>query len=202
MSWNNPTQNEAEDEYSRNKSRYQKAADERNARTKEKNRCLSEKSSCENKLKALNKRKYSFERRRDQLDEIIRVFEDGARPKSILSLITDSNRKLKRASDSKDESIRYSILKNITLEHAFKSRELHEDPHLSSALSSYKREKAKTEQLIADIDKQARQLEEALRDLNRKIASLNEIQRQLKKTMDSCTYNMLHYKKYLNDYWA
>lgn len=205
MSWYNPSQDEAAEEYYSSKRRYTNAANQRNAAKKAAENCCAEKSQAISEIKACKSEKLNFEKRIEDIRCIIGAL-DGSQSGGILigaigtdvpGIISRFNECAGKADASYKESMKCSDMTAASIQEVFKSKSVEEDVHTSDALAKFKAELARLQQAVADLQAQINSLSSTVDELTSKINSYNAEQMNWRKVMVSSAYEMNHYKGYM-----
>ena len=116
MSWNNPSQDEAADEYYASKSKYNDAANQRAAAMRAADQCSAERAQAQSAIGSCMNEKLNFEKRVEDIKHIIAVLEGtagggilaGALGNNIPEVISRFNGSAQEADTSYRESMKCS----------------------------------------------------------------------------------------------
>lgn len=200
MSWYSPSQEEAEEAYYYNKSKYYNAANERSAYYNYEQDCISQKNQAKSEIKDLSSDKVNFEKRLEGIEKIIKMLEGTGGPFStnVPEAISKAASSIQKADSSYKKSIKMTGGTSVaSLENAFSIKSVENDPNSAAALEAYKAEKVNLEQKIANIKSEISTLSDTIDSLNSQISYYDSMQASLKRTMNSCAYEMNHYQKFL-----
>lgn len=111
--------------------------------------------------------------------------------------VDDANSSAKTAGESFSRCIVCDEVTASDLSTTFKCKSVSEDSDSAGALQSFKSEKSRLEQAVADIEKQIDSLNEQADELAKKMNSINAQQQALRKSMASSAFEMAHYKRYM-----
>ena len=201
MSWYNPTSEEASEAYSYYKNKYYDAANQRNASIRQEQSYISEKNIATTKLKDLSSQKINFEKRLEGIENIIKMLEGsgGWFSTNVPNTISKATSSIQKADTSYRRSIKMSGgVAAASLETAFSIKTVEGDAFSSSALQTYKSEKSKLEQSIANLRSQIASLSSQISVLSQQISACSSTQASLQSIMYSSAYEMNHYKRYMN----
>lgn len=193
--WKNPSPSQAEEQYSYNKNRYNDAAERKCISERQEQTYISEKKSANLKIDNLSSQKRSLEKRLEGVEKIIRMLEGtgGLFATNIPDAILKANNELNKADSSYRKSIKMSGgVSSASLEDAF-----HSMPVDDTLIQYYKAEKARIEQKIFDLKSQISALNILVSELNQKIKSCNATQSSMRSIMNTSSFEMAHYKKYM-----
>lgn len=199
-SWNNPTNEEAEEAYAYYKGKYNEAAEQKKASERQEAAYSSEKKAAAQDLDDCSRKKVNFEKRLRGIEDIIKMLEGsgGWFSTNVPETIEKAQKSIAKADASFRGSMRLSGGSgSASLEEALKPKTVDEDPHSSAALAEFKAEKARLEQAIEDLRVQIDSLSTLIDSLNKKIKACNAQQGSLQSAMTSYAYDMNHYKKYV-----
>ncbi|MEE0954496.1 MAG: hypothetical protein U0L49_01635 [Eubacterium sp.] len=200
MPWFNPSQEEATEQYTNNKNKYNSAVNSYNASVNQENNLISQKSAAESQLNQCRTDKMNFEQRLEGIVKIIKMLEGsgGWFSTDVPGSITKAEKAVQKADNSYRKSIKLTEGgSTANLADAFHTKSVAEESHSSAALSAYKSEKTKLETDIQNLKTQISNLSGQISSLSSQIRACNSAQSSLKKTMNSCAYNMNHYHKYM-----
>jgi len=199
MSWSNPSPEEAAEAYSYYRHKYSSAASQRDASIRQERAYVSEKNAAISQKDSLSTQKLNFEQRLEGIVNIIRMLEgSGGFSANVPEAIAKAVSSIKTADSSYHESIRMlGGVAAASLETAFKARGVEEDYNSASALQGYRAEKTRLEQAIEELKAQIAALSSQISALTGKISACGAAQAALKKTMNSCAYEMNHYRRFM-----
>ena len=200
MSWYDPSQEEAVEAYSYYQNKYYNAANQRNASKRQEQEFISQKSAAAAKMNESSSQKLNFEKRLEGIIKIIRMLEGtgGLFSADVPGAISKAASTLQKTDTSYRRSIRMTGgTAAASLESAFAVKTVEGDPRSASALAAYKAEKERLEQNIADLKSQIASLSGQITALSRQISACSAAQVSYKNTMNTCAYEMNHYRKYM-----
>lgn len=205
MSWYNPSQDEAAEEYYSSKSRYNNAANQRYAATRAAENCLAEKAQVQNAIQSCMSDKINFERRIEDIRSIIGVISGttGGAMFGILSgmnlpeVITSFNNHAQKTDESFKGSMKCSDILAASIFEVFKSKSVEEDSNMSDALQQFKNELARLEQAVRDLQAQMDSLSNLVNELSSKVNMFNAEAMNWRKVMVSSAFEMNHYRGYM-----
>ena len=203
MSWNNPSQDEAADEYYASRSRYNNAANQRYAALREADNCRSERSSAQSACDSCRNDKLNFEKRVEDIHIIINAIQgSGGLLASLIGgtvpeILTGFNAVAGTTDTSYSESIRCTDITPASIYDSYKNLGVEGDPNVSGALDKYRAEVARLEQAIRDLEAQIAALSAQIDTLTSRISSLNADAAELQSIMNSSAYEMDHYRSYM-----
>ena len=200
MSWFNPSQEEATEAYEYYQSRYYAAASERNASIRQEQELASQKSAASAMMNDLSTQKLNFEKRLEGIVKIIRMLDGsgGWFSENVPDTISKAMSSIQKTDASYRKSIRMTGgMAAASLESAFRTKTVEADPRSASALQSYRAEKARLEQSIADLKNQIASLSSQISSLSRQISACSAAQASCKNAMNTSAYEMNHYRKYM-----
>lgn len=198
MSWSNPSPQEAEDNYYYYRNRYNNAASQKASSERREANYINQKNSAVCQMNDLSSQKLNFEKRLEQIGNIIRMLEGSSGTNNVPSIIAKGIQAVTRTDESYRGAIRLSGVAPAAFASIFNVKTVESDPNSSSALAKYKSEKARLEQAIADLKTQIASLSSAIAGLNSAISSCNAEQASLRSSMLSSATEMNHYKKYMD----
>lgn len=205
MSWYNPSQDEAAEEYYSSKSRYNNAANQRYAAARAAENCSAEKAQAQCAIQSCMRDKINFEKRVEDIRAIIGVISGttGGSMFGILGgmnvpdVISSFNSHALKTDDSFKGCMKCSDIVAASIHEVFKSKSVDEDANLSDALQQFKNELARLEQAIRDLQAQMDSLSNLVTELSAKINAFNAEAVNWRKVMVSSAYEMNHYRGYM-----
>jgi len=205
MSWNNPTQDEASEEYYSSKSKYSNAASQRYAATRAAENCSAEKYKAQCAIQSCMNDKINFEKRIDDIKAIIGMisgtgggfFGSEWGNLNLPEAIASFNSHSQKTDESFRASMKCSDIIAASIHEVFKSKTVDEDVNLSDALQQFKNELARLEQALKDLQAQINSLSNLVNELTSKISSFNAEAMNWRKVMVSSAYEMNHFKSYM-----
>ena len=197
MSWTNPSPSEAEEEYSYYKSKYNAAAQRKNASEREEKSYSSQRASAAKQVVSLTKDKLNFEERLLGLGIIIKMLDGTGMLNNVPNHIEKVTTKLSDADNSYKNCIRMTG-GAASLADAFAVKSVEADANSGAALEAYKAEKARLAQAIQELKSQIASAESEILTLTRRIAACNAEQASLRTNMNAYAYEMNHYRKYMD----
>ena len=193
MKWNNCTQTEAQEAYDYAKSKYRGAAEEYLGNKKKLDSYYDEYRGMTAQADSFRSEKLSFEKRIEDIGEVISLLgEDGP----VENAIAEANRAAKYAEGEFARSIVCSGVNCPPLSRIFKTPYVSENSYSVTALTMLKKEKARLEQALREVNAQLNALELEAQQLQSQMNSLAQTQASLSKIMNACTYDMNHFKKF------
>lgn len=192
MKWNNCSKEEAQEAYDSAKSKYSNAALEYCQGKKQLDACYTEYKSYSSKMDSVKSEKLSFERRIEQLGELISFLDN-----KMDDIIGDSNKTTQENENYIKGKINCSGYAFPEISKIFRCQSVAENSYSSQALQAMKKEKARLEQAVADVNSKLNAMEQEAEALTKKMSSIASAQASLSKTMKACSYEMNHYKKYV-----
>lgn len=199
MSWWNPSQNEAADEYYASKSRYNQAANQRYASQRAEANYRSQRAQSMDKISECRSDKLNFERRVKDIAAIIGALEGTGHLFSadVPGTISSYNKSGETASNSFRDSIKNSDVPAANLAEIFRGKSVEEDANSSAALNEYKAEKARLEQALRDLENQINSLRNSVDTLTRQISACNIEQIHLRRVMVTSAFDMSHFRRFM-----
>lgn len=203
MSWYNPSQDEAADEYYSSKSRYNNAANQRCAAMRAAENCCAERASAESAINSFASDKINFEKRMEDIQAIIGAIEGSSGggcvigSNTIPDVISLFNEVAKKTDESYKGGIKSPDILAASIFEIFKGKSVDEDPHLSDALQKFKDELARLEQAIRDLQAQMNSLSDLVSNLSSQINMFNVESADWRKVMISSAFEMNHFKGYM-----
>lgn len=203
MSWFNPSQDEAADEYFSSKSRYNNAAYQRNAALRSANKCRAEKTQAINAKNACIKNKVNFERRIEDIKAIIGAISGVPCEGMILSginvpnTIISFNNVASETDNSYKESMKCSGITATSILDTFKSKSIDEDYNISTALQMFRAELERLKQAVRELQIQMNNLTATIDSLNSKINAYNAEASSFRKVMVTSAFEMNHFKGFM-----
>lgn len=205
MSWYNPSQDEAADEYYSSKSRYTNAANQRYAAARAAESCCAEKAQALTAINSCMSEKLNFERRIEDIRIIVGAIEGTGGGSSLISamgadlqsLISKFNSIAQQTSTSYQGSMKCTEVKPVSLFDVFKNKSVVEDGYISEALQKFKDEITRLEEALKNLESQMNNLINLVNDLTSKINMYNAEQANWRKVMVSSAFEMNHFKLYM-----
>lgn len=199
MSWFNPSQEEANESYYNARSSYINAANQYNQNARQINSCWSDMSNVRNQYASYRSDKINFQKRIEAIGNIISSLEGngGWLQANVPEAVNGANTSAQKAGTSFSQCVRCDSVPAPELSSVFKCESVSEDGNSAGALQSYKAEKTRLEQAVADVEKQMNNLNNQANELARRMNSINAQQQALRKSMSSSAFEMSHYKKYM-----
>lgn len=196
MSWNDPTQSEAMEEYSRSRNKYRETSDKKQAADKRLTQATERKNTVTAAVSRCRSEKRTMEETIAELDRIIKQL-DGTSAGGVPEVIDEANAAAKRAEESFKSSILCEDVKSADIEGAFTLKSVEEHKDSLEALEALKREKYRLETAAEELGRQMDTLSAELTGLNGTISAASAEQADLKRELDSAAFEMSHYKKYI-----
>lgn len=203
MSWYNPSQDEAADEYYSSKSRYTNAANQRYAAARAAESCCAEKAQALSAINSCQNDKLNFERRIEDIRQIVYALEGGAGSlvsaigADIPTLISRFNKSVEQTDSSYRGSIFCRDIKPISWCEVFQNKNVGDDSLLSGALEMFKNEITRLENALRDLEAQMNNLTNMVNELTSKINMYTVEQDHCRSIMISSAYEMNHFKLYM-----
>lgn len=204
MSWYNPSQDEAADEYYSSKSRYAAAANQRNEAIKAAASCSLQIGAAQAAIASCQSDKINFEKRIEDIRTIVGAIEgssDGfltfAMGGSLPDIISEFNTSAQQAGTSYQESIKCSDIKSADFADVFRNKSVAEDSLLSDALHMFKDEISRLEEALQNLENQINNLTNLTDELTKKINMYNIEQSDCRRMMVNCAFEMNHFKLYM-----
>ena len=192
MSWNNCTPTEAQDAYDAAKSRYNRSAEEYVSNNRKLDACYADYKAAGAKAESMRSDKLNFEKRVDQIAEVIRLPDDGG---SVNEKIGEANQVAETVETLLAQSIKCSGVNCPPLGRVLKTPFVSENSYSLEALNGLKKEKARLEQAIRDVNAKLNALELEVQQLQGQMNSLAQIQHDLSRAMNACAFDMNYFKK-------
>lgn len=199
-SWNNPTEDEAEEAYDYYKAKYNSAASQKRSSERQEQTYISEKKSAVNKRDQLRDQVLNFEDRLEGIDKIIAMLEGtgGWFTANVPEAISKTQRTLSKADGSLRECIKLTGgAAAASMETAFAVKTVEGDYRSAAALQAFRSERERLSGQLQELNNQINSLSEQISTLSGKISSCNSQQWDLQRSMNSYAYDMNHYKKYI-----
>ncbi|MBR1764677.1 MAG: hypothetical protein IJ746_04720 [Ruminococcus sp.] len=195
MSWSNPTQQEAQEAYDAAKQRYDSAAEEYLLLSKQQETYTNQVAGAYQTYMEGEKRIPALRQLQFKLQRLLVMFKSG-------SGNIDSEIYVERSyrADLQSGLRRFVVcdgLASPTLGKATMSPFVDEDPDALRIRELAQAELTRVEDMIRTLEAQSRDFNSAYSDFAQNLTSYEEQRKELKKTMDSCTLEMEHYKKYI-----
>jgi exonuclease VII small subunit len=196
MSWSNPTEQEAEDNYQYYKNRYNNYAAEKAASERREANYVSQRNQMTQRVNEYSSQKLNFEQRLEQIELIIRMLEGSTTVNDVPSIITNGIKSITRVAEIYPKAVIMSGVAPAAIGEIFKVKSVLEDLHSSAALEKYKSEKTRLETAIANLKQQIAAAEASIGSLNSAISACNAQQASCQSAMYSSAYEMNHYNRY------
>ena len=205
MSWYNPSQDEAADEYYASKSRYTNAANQRTSSMRAAVACALEKAATANLISSCSSQKLNFEKRIEDIRVIVNALEGSGGGNTLInamggdlpSIISKFNTSTEEANTSYHESIKCPDVTPANLSEVFRSKSVTEDSILSSALTMFKNEITRLEQALQDLQNQINNLNDLTDELTSKINMYNAEVVSCRRIMVNSAFEMNHFRLYM-----
>lgn len=198
-SWNNPTEDEAEEAYDYYKGKYNAAASQKRNSERLEQTYVSEKKNAVAKRDQLKDQKLSFEDRLEGIEKIIAMLEGtgGWFTANVPDAIGKAQRTLTRADSSLRDCVKLTGGSGAaSMETAFAMKTVEGDFRSAAALQAFRNERDRLEGQLQDLNRQISGLSDQISSLSSKISACNSEQWSLQRSMNSYAYDMNHYKKY------
>ena len=205
MSWYNPSQDEAADEYYASKSRYMNAASQRNSSMRAATACTMEKAAVAGIIGTCTSQKLNFEKRIEDIRTIVGAIEGNGGGNILISsmggdlpnIISAFNASVGDADMSYHGSMKCSDITPANLSEVFRSKSVTEDSWLSNALTMFKNEITRLEQALQDLQNQINTLNDLTDELTSKINMYNAETISCRRIMVNCAFEMKHFRMYM-----
>lgn len=205
MSWYNPSQDEAADEYYASKSRYMNAASQRNSSMRAAIACTMEKAAVAGIIGTCTSQKLNFEKRIEDIRTIVGAIEGNGGGNILISsmggdlpnIISAFNASVGDADMSYHGSMKCSDITPANLSEVFRSKSVTEDSWLSNALTMFKNEITRLEQALQDLQNQINTLNDLTDELTSKINVYNAETISCRRIMVNCAFEMKHFRMYM-----
>lgn len=205
MSWYNPSQDEAADEYYLSKSRYTNAANQRYAAARASESCCAEKTQALTAINSCMNEKLNFERRIEDIRTIVGAIEGSGSGSSLISamgadlpsLIEKFNTSVQQTDSSYQGSMKCPDIRPVNLFDVFKNDPVIKDHLLSDSLQMFKNEIIRLEEALENLRVQMDNLTNLVNELTSKINMYNAEQADCRRIMVSSAFEMNHFKLYM-----
>ena len=194
MSWNNPTPEEAEEAYAQAKSRYETAAESYLQNKKKIETYKQEYDDIYSKAMAWGLKKNKLEKKMEKLLEIKAMLEPGG---AVDKAVAEVNSELRWAEDNLKKNLVCTNIQSPTVSQAFRCPTVEQHPDSLEARQLLRQVRYRYDQEIEEVESKMKTIESEADELKRKLNSYTDTQSQLSKIMKDCSYEMNHYKKYL-----
>ena len=195
MSWSHPSQQEAQEAYDAAKQKYDQSAEDYLRASKLKEQYDTQASSIYKDYASDDGRLRRLKQLEFKLQRVSRLFGTGE--SGIQLDINLSRVNALEFSTALKESISCSGVKAPYMGKEASSPDIDYDADTSRAKELISAELTRVRELIETVDKNTKNAAELFNDLNRKASYYDNEMKECRKTMDRCTYEMEHYKKYL-----
>lgn len=205
MSWYNPSQDEAAEEYYASKSRYANAANQRASAAKAAENCSYEKSQALSAIESCKNDKLNFEKRIEDIQTIIGAMEGSGGGSSLISamgadlptILNQFNDSAQQTDTSYQGSIKCSDFIAASFLNVFKNKGVIEDTLLSGSLEMFRNEVQRLQEALQNLEQQMNQLSGLVGELTSKINLYQVEQADWRKVMVSSAFEMNHFKNYM-----
>lgn len=205
MSWYNPSQDEAAEEYYASKSRYANAANQRASAAKAAENCSYEKSQALSAIESCKNDKLNFEKRIEDIQTIIGAMEGSGGGSSLISamgadlptILNQFNDSAQQTDDSYQGSIKCPDFTAASFLNVFKNKGVIEDTLLSGSLEMFRNEVQRLQEALQNLEQQMNQLSGLVGELTSKINLYQMEQADWRKVMVSSAFEMNHFKNYM-----
>lgn len=205
MSWYNPSQDEAAEEYYASKSRYANAANQRASAIKTLENYSAEKNQALSAIESCRSDKLNFEKRIIDIKTIIGAIEGSGGGSSLISamgadlptLINQFNGSAQQTDTSYQGSIICKDLVTACFLDVFKNKTVFEDSLLSGSLEMFRNEVLRLQEALQNLEEQLNNLTNMVGELTSKINMYQAEQADWRKVMVSSAYEMNHFKNYM-----
>ena len=205
MSWYNPSQDEAAEEYYASKSRYANAANQRASAAKAAENCSYEKSQALSAIESCKNDKLNFEKRIEDIQTIIGAMEGSGGGSSLISamgadlptILNQFNDSAQQTDGSYQGSIKCPDFTAASFLNVFKNKGVIEDTLLSGSLEIFRNEVQRLQEALQNLEQQINQLSGLVGELTSKINLYQMEQADWRKVMVSSAFEMNHFKNYM-----
>ena len=205
MSWYNPSQDEAAEEYYASKSRYANAANQRASAAKAAENCSYEKSQALSAIESSKNDKLNFEKRIEDIQTIIGAMEGSGGGSSLISamgadlptILNQFNDSAQQTDSSYQGSIKCPDFIAASFLDVFKNKGVIEDTLLSGSLEMFRNERQRLQEALQNLEQQMNQLSGLVEELTSKINMYQVEQADWRKVMVSSAFEMNHFKNYM-----
>ena len=205
MSWYNPSQDEAAEEYYASKSRYANAANQRASAAKAAENCSYEKSQALSAIESCKNDKLNFEKRIEDIQTIIGAMEGSSGGSSLISamgadlptILNQFNDSAQQTDTSYQGSIKCSDFIAASFLNVFKDKGVIEDTLLSGSLEMFRNEVQRLQEALQNLEQQMNQLGGLVGEITSKINMYQVEQADWRKVMVSSAFEMNHFKNYM-----
>lgn len=205
MSWYNPSQDEAAEEYYASKSRYANAANQRASAAKAAENCSYEKSQALSAIESCKNDKLNFEKRIEDIQTIIGAMEGSGGGSSLISamgadlptILNQFNDSAQQTDSSYQGSIKCPDFIAASFLDVFKNKGVIEDTLLSGSLEMFQNEMQRLQEALQNLEQQMNQLSGLVEELTSKINMYQVEQADWRKVMVSSAFEMNHFKNYM-----
>lgn len=193
MSWNNPSQDEAQEAYDDARSRYNAAAEDYCQSSAAYETYSDELRQAQTKIDGVQSDKVNIEKRIEGIDSILNMLSENGEVNETIGEVT-------KIAAMAEEKMRYAI--NCTgvgspgLGSAFRGLRVMEESHSASAYAAYKKERDRLVQSVAELNSMIANLEQSTQELTAKMNSAFNSMTDSRKAMYTNAYEMDHYKQY------
>lgn len=196
MSWFNPSEDEAREEYYYYKRKYNSAYNSLRSSERTEENCISIRSSAQKKAEAAKNEKKNAEKRLKELREILKLMEGGGWGNNAPRAIEENNKVVKNADEGYKKCIRSTDISAASINDAFQTEAVDQNPGSAQALKAFKDEINRLEQSIKELQTKISNETARAEEMRKQINQCNREQSSYRSQMNSATYNMNHYKKY------
>ena len=198
MSWLNPTEEEAEEEYRYYKKKYNSAYNSLNASERNEQNCINIRNSAQKKVDAAKTQKKNDEKRLKEIKDILKILEGsgGWFSSDIPGAIEKNNNAVDAADESYRKCIRCDGITAADIGKIFRVDTVEQNAGSAQALSAFRAEVRRLEQSIDSLKNTIATETARAEDMRTQINRCNSEQRTYRNTMNNALYNMNHYKKY------
>ena len=205
MSWYNPSQDEAAEEYYASKSRYANAANQRASAAKAAENCSYEKSQALSAIESCKNDKLNFEKRIEDIQTIIGAMEGSGGGSSLISAMgADLPTILNQFNDCAQLTVGSYLgcfkcpdFTAASFLNVFKNKGVIEDTLLSGSLEMFRNEVQRLQEALQNLEQQINQLSGLVGELTSKINLYQMEQADWRKVMVSSAFEMNHFKNYM-----
>ena len=198
MSWWNPTEEEAQDQYYYYRGKYNDALQDKQYWERQEENSKDQLRQTDSQIADCKAQKKSNNKQIEEIKKIIAMLQGNSMfSVNVPSVIDTANSTIKEMNESFKKSIRVSGVNAADLENAFGVKGVQQDTHSKQALELLCAEKAALEQLNEQLDRQMTTLDANMDALKKQITQCNIQQNQIRKDMYSYAFDMNHFRKYM-----
>ncbi|RHQ57363.1 hypothetical protein DWY36_12905 [Firmicutes bacterium AF25-13AC] len=198
MSWWNPTEEEAQDQYYYYRGKYNDALHDKQYWERQEENSREQLRQIDSRIVDCKAQKKSNNKQIEEIKRIIAMLEGNSMSSvNVPNVIETANSTIKDMNESFKKSICVSGVNAADLEIAFGVKSVQQDMHSAQALELLHTEKIALEQLNEQLDSQMTTLDANMDSLKRQITQCNIQQNQIRKDMYSYAFDMNHFRKFM-----